>query len=107
MAKYYGTIGYGADQETAIDVYETKITERPYFGDILQSGHRWETGEGLNDDMRVTNRISIVADPFAYKNFHLIRYVAWMGKKWKVTDISLEHPRMILTLGGVYNENTD
>lgn len=103
MAKYYGTIGYGADDETAVDVWNTSITERPYFGDVIQTGHRWETGENINDNTRVTNKISIVADPFAYQHFHLIRYVEWLGTKWKVTDVSIEYPRMVLTLGGVYN----
>lgn len=103
MAKYYGIIGYGTDDETAVDVWTTSITERPYFGDVIQTGHRWETGENINDNTRVTNKISIVADPFAYQHFHLIRYVEWLGTKWKVTDVSIEYPRMVLTLGGVYN----
>lgn len=103
MAKYYGKIGYGTDKETAVDVWEPDIIERPYFGDVIQMGHRWESGESINDNMRVTNKISIVADPFACQNFHLIRYVTWLGTKWKVTDISIEYPRILLTLGGVYN----
>ena len=68
MAKYYGIIGYGTDDETAVDVWTTSITERPYFGDVIQTGHRWETGENINDNTRVTNKISIVADPFAYQD---------------------------------------
>ena len=105
MAKYYGAIGYGADGETAVDVWEPSIVERNYFGDVLQNKRRWESSEGINDNTRVSHQISIVADPYALQNFHLIRYVTWMGTKWKVTDISVEYPRMILTLGGVYNEN--
>lgn len=105
MARYFGKIGYGADGETAVDVWGPSIVERDYFGDVLQIGRRWESGEGLNDNTRVSNKISIVADPFAYQNFHLIRYVTWMGNKWKISNIEVQYPRMILTLGGLYNEN--
>ena len=105
MARYFGKIGYGADVETAPDVWEPSIIERPYFGDVLQFSRRWDSGEGVNDDMRIRHRISIIADPFAYQHAYLIRYVEWLGTKWKVTDIEVEYPRMILTLGGVYNAN--
>lgn len=105
MARYYGIIGYGIDVETAPDVWEPSIVERSYFGDVLQLRQRWETRDGLNDNTRVGHRISVVADPYAYQHLHAIRYVEWLGVKWKVTDIETQYPRIILTLGGVYNEN--
>lgn len=104
MAKFYGNIGYGETVETRPGVWEEKITERNYYGDVLQFNRRWETGEHLNDDLNINNKISIVADPFAYQNFHAIRYVEWMGAKWKVTNVEVQYPRLILTVGGVYSE---
>jgi len=79
-----------------------KITEREYYGDILQFSRRWENGEHLNDDLNIDNKISIVADPFAYENFHAIRYIWWIGAKWKVISAEVQYPRLILTIGGVY-----
>ncbi len=107
MAKFYGVIGYGETKETSLGVWEEVITERNYYGDVLQFSRRWDSGENLNDNLNISNRISIVADPFAYNNFHLMHYVVWQGAKWKITNIEVQYPRMILTIGGVYNEQTN
>ncbi|MCD8159450.1 MAG: hypothetical protein LUD77_11390 [Clostridiales bacterium] len=104
MAKFYGNIGYGETAETSPGVWEEVITERKYFGDVLQFMRRWESGEGLNDDLNISNKISIVADPFAYEHFHTMRYVEWLGAKWKVSEVEVAYPRLILNVGGVYNE---
>ena len=101
--KFYGMIGYGKIEEIRPGVWQEVITERPYFGDVLSFGRRWENGEHLNDDLKITNKISIVADPFAYENFQKIRYIMLMETKWKVSDIEVQYPRLILTVGGVYN----
>ena len=107
MAKYYGMIGFGATVETDPvnhpGVYEETITERPYYGDILAERRRYERGEGLNDDLNVRNEFSILADPFAMENFSGMRYLTWLGAKWKITDVKVEFPRMTLSIGGVYN----
>lgn len=103
MAKFYGVIGYGETKETKPGVWKQEITERNYFGDVLQFIRRWESGEHLNDNLNINNKISIVADPFAYEKFHTMRYVEWMGAKWKVTNVEVQYPRLILTIGDVYN----
>lgn len=103
MAKFFGTIGYAETVETIPGVYEEQITERKYFGDLLRNTRRLQSTDQLNDNINVANEISVVADPFAYQNFHLMRYVEFMGVKWKVSNVEVQHPRLILTLGGVYN----
>lgn len=103
MAKYYGSIGYAETTETAPGVWTEVLTERKYSGDILKNTRRWPTGENLNDDLVINNLISIVADPFAYQNFHKMRYLEWLGAFWKITNIEVQRPRLILTIGGVYN----
>ncbi len=104
MAKFYGAIGYGKSEETVPGVWEYTITERFYFGELSRSTRRLQTSEHLNDDIDISNEISIVADPFAYENFHAMRYVSFMGSKWKITSVEVQYPRLILTIGGVYNE---
>lgn len=104
MAKFYGVVGYVDQQETALDVYSEVVTKRKYSGDVLKNTRRWVGSEHLNDNLVVNNRISIVADPYAYQNYHAIRYVEWMGTKWKVTNVEVAYPRLLLDLGGVYNE---
>lgn len=103
MAKFYGAIGYAVTNKTSPGVWTETTTERFYAGDILKLTRRWETGEHLNDDLTVNNVISIVADPFAYQNFHSMRYIKWMGASWKITNVDVQRPRLILTIGGVYN----
>lgn len=104
MAKYYGTVGYAVTVETAPDVWKEEVTERDYTGDVIKNSRRWVGNEHLNDNLTISNRISILADPYAYNNFHSIRYATWMGTKWKVTSVEVEYPRLILDLGEVYNE---
>ena len=105
MARYYGKIGFGQDVETAPDVHEYKVTERTYYGDLLRNFKRTQTsGDKLNDDISISNQISIIADPYATHNFHAMLYATFMGTKWKITDVEVQYPRLILSLGGVYNE---
>lgn len=103
MARFYGIVGYAETVETVPGVWEEQITERNYSGEVHKISKRWQAGESLNDDLVVNNEISIVADPFAFNNFHNIRYVVWMGVKWKVSRMDIQRPRITLTLGGVYN----
>lgn len=105
MGKFYGKIGYAETRETTPGVWTEEITERNYTGDIIKNTRRWQSGDSLNDDLVINNIISIVADPFAYQNFHAIRYIMWMGASWKVTNVEVQRPRLILTIGGVYNRN--
>lgn len=103
MAKFFGGIGYAITEETAPGVYRDKVVEREYFGDVLTNSVRWQSGSSANDDLLINNKISIVADPFAYEHHHCIRYVKVMGVEWKVTNVEILQPRLILTVGGVYN----
>jgi hypothetical protein len=103
MAKFYGPVGYAETKETSPGVWTENIIELNYSGDVIKNSKLWKAGENLNDNLNVNNQISILADTFAYQNFHLIRYVKWMGACWKISRIDVLWPRLILTLGGVYN----
>lgn len=92
--------------ETAPDVFQEKIEERTYVGDVIKDNRKLVSSSHLNDDVNISNRISILADPFAYHNFHSIRYCVFMGTKWKVSNVEVAYPRLILDLGGVYHEQT-
>jgi hypothetical protein len=57
----------------------------------------------VNNDLTVSNSISIIADAYANEHFFAIRYVDWAGALWTVSEIEIQSPRLILRLGGVYN----
>ncbi len=107
MPKYFGTIGFVETKETAPDVWTEEIVEREYSGDILRIQKKWQGSEHLNDNLTISNRLSILSDPYAYNNFQSIRYATWMGAKWKVTSVEVAYPRLLLDLGGVYNEQNE
>ena len=103
MAKYFGKIGYLVTTETSPGVWTEVITTRDYYGDLIRNSRKIQTSDQLNDDINIANEISIVADPFAYQNFHSMKYVEFMGVKWKIATVEVQYPRLILTVGGVYN----
>ena len=103
MAKFYGKIGYAESKETTPGIWEEQIIEREYRGDLIRNTRRMQTAETLNDDINISNEISIVADPYANQNFHSMRYVEFMGAKWKISNVDVQYPRLILSIGGIYN----
>lgn len=106
MARFYGEVGYAESEVTAPGVWEDRITTRKYYGDVTSTTSRWEKGEGKNDDLDISNSISIVADAYAYEHFSAMKYVVWMKQKWRIKSVQVQRPRLILTIGGVWNGNT-
>ena len=100
MAKWYGKVGFAETVETAPGVWEDRITERYYYGDLNRNTRRLQSADQLNDNIIITNEISIVADPYANEHFYSIRYAEFSGVPWKVTSVDVAFPRLNLTLGG-------
>jgi hypothetical protein len=107
MARYFGEIGYAdGTVETASGVWTEQLVEYSYFGDVIRNTRRLQDGASVNDDISVNNSISIVADAYANEHFFAMRYIRWQGALWKVSDVEVQSPRLILRLGGVYNGPT-
>ena len=105
MARFYGKIGFASPVETVPGVWEEKIEDRFYSGELNRTNRRLQSSDKLNDDLTITNEISIISDPYSDCNLHSIRYVEFMGAKWKVSSVDVQSPRLVLTLGGLYNEH--
>lgn len=103
MAKWFGRIGYAETIETAPGVWKEQIILREYYGDLVRNIRRIRTVDKVNDDLSISNELSIVADPYAINNFYSMRYAEFMGAKWKISNVEVSYPRLILTLGGVWN----
>ena len=104
MAKWYGQIGFEITRETDLDVWTELIEERSYYGDVIRNNRSDYRGDNeVNQGFNITNRISFIADPYAKENFYRMRYATFMGAKWKIANIEVEYPRLIMTLGGLWN----
>jgi hypothetical protein len=106
MARYFGKVGYGHDVDKGHGNWETQITERQYYGDVVRDFRRLQEADKVNKNLTTSTSISIVSDAYANENIRAIRYVEWTGVLWDVTVVDQEHPRLILQLGGVYNGPT-
>lgn len=106
MRRFFGKVGYATTVDKGGGVWVEEFVASSYFGDVIRNATRVGNGEKVNDDLSVGNSISIVADGYAMNHFSTIRYVEWEGVAWKVEEITLAHPRLILRLGGVYNGPT-
>ena len=104
MAKFYGKIGYIQTVESEPGYWEEKAIEREYYGDITRNSSRYQQDGHINENIVINNIISIVADPYANENFQHMRYIEWMGTKWKIVNVEVQYRRVILTLGGIYHE---
>ena len=103
MGKWFGRIGYAEQLETTPGVWEVKIVEPNYYGDVVRNYRKLESSGEVNDNINVSMEISIVADPYAIQNFHAMRYIEYMGSLWKLSNVEVNYPRLILQIGGLYN----
>ena len=103
MAKWFGKIGFEEQIESAPGVWTPNIIERDYYGDVIRNTRRLRTTDQVNDDITISNEISIVADPYAMNSFHSMKWVEWMGAKWKAVSVDVQYPRLTISLGEVWN----
>lgn len=103
MAKFFGKVGYAHTVDQGNGVHKEVVTEREYYGDVLNPARRLTDSDKVNSDVEARNMISVLADDYATENIFAIRFVWWGGTRWKVTYVENKRPRLILTLGGVYN----
>lgn len=104
MAKWSGKIGFVFLAETSPGIWEEQVIERQYYGDFIKNYRKLENSSQINDSVNVSNEISFVSDPYAFNNFFKIRYITFMGAKWRVSNIEVQYPRLIASLGDLYNE---
>lgn len=105
MPKFKGAVGFAETVEKEPGIHVEKITERTYSGDLLRNNRRLDPAGNINDNINISNEISILGDAYAFHHFHAMRYIKFEGAKWKVSYVdATKRPRLVLTLGGLYNE---
>lgn len=103
MAKFCGVIGFAVSKETKPGVWTNEIVEREYLGDVIKNNRAWQSSDQANDNLNITDQISVMPDDFAMENSYAMRYVVYLGAKWKIASVSSPRPRLTLTLGGLFN----
>lgn len=103
MAKWYGKVGYVDKVEKEPGIWVEEIIEKPYFGDEIKNSRQLQSSGDVNDNVNISNQISIVADPYAINHIHTMRYAEFHGANWKVSIADVQYPRITLNLGGLYN----
>jgi hypothetical protein len=108
--RFSGAVGYATSTQTALGVWEEVITEKSYYGDVIRNSRRLEppaqVPPGTNPNLALENSFSILADEQAYADFINIRYIVWEGHRWTVTNVEVRRPRLIFTVGELWNGNT-
>lgn len=109
MAKYTGLVGYVTQVETAPGVWSTVDNPKKMKGDILrqssalQNDYRSNTGNKVNSDISLSHRVSLIGDAYAFSSYFDIRWIEVDGRKWEVTSVEIQRPRIIVSLGGLWH----
>lgn len=105
MSRFAGTVGYTVQEETTPGVWTTVEKTRKMKGDIMKQVASHQSSEYLHDDVVLSHRVSLIGDAYAFDNYFNISWVKMDTQKWKVASIEVDRPRIIVTLGGVWNES--
>lgn len=103
MAKYAGNVCYVTEVESPPGVWRKEETVVRMYGDILRTASVFQGAERINKNITLQNRISLLANSIGMSNFYNIQWIEYLGTKWEVTLIDIVSPRIIVTLGGIWN----
>lgn len=108
MAKYSGRIGFTKTEKIKPGVFVPKTTYVKYRGEVERKVIKSELQTSqLNNEFNVSNVINIIGNEYAFENFQHISCVEYLGAFWRVISVEVIHPRLKLTIGGVFNEQTN
>lgn len=103
MPKCSGVIGYTLAVETQPGVWTEDVTEKKYYGDIVRDNRKIVDQGVINNGITISNNISIVSNKFMLENMAFMTYITFMGSKWRISSVDIKPPRIIITIGGLYN----
>jgi hypothetical protein len=109
MSKYAGLVGYVTQEESVPGVWSQVEKTSTMKGDIIRqsstngNGARISDTGKINDDISLSHRVSLLGDAYAFNNYYAIKWIKIDGHKWQVTSVELQRPRIIITVGGLWN----
>lgn len=110
--KWHGNIGFETQVEVSPDPnkateWRTDIVPRHYYGDVMRVTKRYDDANKVNNDLKINNQFSIISDPFANENYWNMKWIEWHGIKWKVTEVTVDYPRLTVNIGGEYQDGNN
>lgn len=103
MAKFAGLVGYVTQEETSPGVWSPVENPIMMKGDIIGQRANVLNDRNVNSDITLNHRVSLLGDSYAFDNYYTIRWVIFRGRKVEVSSIEVQRPRIILSLGGLWN----
>ena len=107
MSKVYGFLGFctSEEREPGSDIWGDVVRERPIYADITRNTRRFNNGDGINDNIVISNSFRVISDPYAFENLEYLKYFKWNNKYWEVTSTDIDYPAINFTVGGIWNGN--
>jgi hypothetical protein len=103
MAKFSGLVGYVTQSESSPGVWSSVENPIMMKGDIIRQSSNGQNDDKVNSDVSLNHRVSLVGDAYSFGNYYNIRWVEINGLKWEISSIEIQRPRIIVTLGGIWN----
>lgn len=102
--KFYGHVGFVVTVDKGDGVWKEQIQEKLYTGDVLRLQKNRDSGEHINDGLRLNTQFSILMDPWFQDHLASIRYIEYMNSKWVVDTVDpTNYPCVLITPGGIYH----
>lgn len=109
MTKFTGLVGYVTQEETAPGVWSPVESPKMMRGDIIRqsstngNGERVRDTGKVNDDISLNHRVSLLGDAYAFDKYYNIKWIMIDNLKWEVSSVEIQRPRIIVSLGGLWN----
>lgn len=102
--RFVGEVGFADTVETSPGIFEEQITPRRYRGTVTTDAHRLTVDDTVNGQIKTGAIISVLADKELLTRAFDVRWVMYLGVKWKPSYVDIRHPRVVFTLGDRFSE---
>jgi hypothetical protein len=103
MAKFSGLVGYVTQEEQVPGVWSPVEKTAMMKGDVIRLSSTYQDNGKVNSDMSLNHRVSLIGDAYAFENYFKLKWVDFNGLRVEINSIEMQRPRIIITLGGVWN----
>lgn len=100
--RYSGKLGLAQEVQVSPGVWDNVITEQDVVGDLVQRSEALEQGDDVLPRHVTTTSVSLLSFGIGPLDHSMFRYVMHAGKRWSITSIVEQHPRIILYFGEEY-----